>query len=285
MKQEPQPNTSTSAPTSSSSIVSNPPTNAAKKGFFNLIPGGGVVKKMVSNINNTVETGNKPPQFDINAVEDPAANSSSQNANIPKPVTQHVPIVAETSKIIETPVSQPETPKSAAEKKVFGFIPKNIFSPSSKPTTETVISSPSPQKMKPVFSQPTHTITQEESKPVVQAIKEIPPSVLQEKKIDVVPETTIVEEGDENQYEDEITGYKIEDRDTDDESGTDDEAEKEKKKKNIPEWASGENLRRALEKQYGLDGSTPMDPDSIFPEVQSCNLEEIFGKREGLTRK
>lgn len=28
-----------------------------------------------------------------------------------------------------------------------------------------------------------------------------------------------------------------------------------------------------------------MDPDSIFYEVVSCSLEEIFGQREGLTRK
>lgn len=28
-----------------------------------------------------------------------------------------------------------------------------------------------------------------------------------------------------------------------------------------------------------------MDPDFIFPEVQTCSLEEIFGRREGLTRK
>ena len=25
----------------------------------------------------------------------------------------------------------------------------------------------------------------------------------------------------------------------------------------------------------------PMDPDLIFPEVQSCSLEEIFGAKEG----
>jgi hypothetical protein len=50
-------------------------------------------------------------------------------------------------------------------------------------------------------------------------------------------------------------------------------------------WARGDLLRQALEKQYGLNGHPPMDPDTIFPEVQSCSLEEIFGRREGLTRK
>ena len=28
-----------------------------------------------------------------------------------------------------------------------------------------------------------------------------------------------------------------------------------------------------------------MDPDLIFSEVQSCSLEDIFGCKEGLTRK
>ena len=59
-------------------------------------------------------------------------------------------------------------------------------------------------------------------------------------------------------------------------SGTDDDGE-ENKHKNIPEWAKSQNLKEALTKQYGLDGSVPADPDLIFAEVQSCNLEEIFG--------
>lgn len=69
-------------------------------------------------------------------------------------------------------------------------------------------------------------------------------------------------------------------------SGTDDdeEEEKEKKEKLIPEWARGTRLREALERQWGLDGSTPMDPDLIFPEVQTCNLEEIFGVKKGINR-
>ena len=33
--------------------------------------------------------------------------------------------------------------------------------------------------------------------------------------------------------------------------------------------------------QYGLNGHTPMDPDLIFHEVQTCSLEEIFGIKEG----
>ncbi len=45
-------------------------------------------------------------------------------------------------------------------------------------------------------------------------------------------------------------------------------------------------LREQLERQYGLvPGVPPMDPDSIFPEVQSCDLEEIFGCRQGVNRR
>lgn len=30
---------------------------------------------------------------------------------------------------------------------------------------------------------------------------------------------------------------------------------------------------------------TPVDPDLIFQEVTTCNLEEIFGIKEGINRK
>jgi hypothetical protein len=40
-------------------------------------------------------------------------------------------------------------------------------------------------------------------------------------------------------------------------------------------------LKDALERQYGLNGHTPMDPDTIFHEVQTCSLEEIFGCKGG----
>lgn len=44
----------------------------------------------------------------------------------------------------------------------------------------------------------------------------------------------------------------------------------------IPEWAQRTNLNRALEMQFA-DGPQRMDPDKIFGEVETCNLEEIFG--------
>ena len=73
-------------------------------------------------------------------------------------------------------------------------------------------------------------------------------------------------------------------------SGTDEEAEaegqkKKKEEQSIPDWARGQRLKEALERQYGLAGYPPMDPDLIFPEVQTCSLEEIFGCAEGASRK
>lgn len=52
-------------------------------------------------------------------------------------------------------------------------------------------------------------------------------------------------------------------------------------KQKIPDWARGSKLKEALDRQYGLSGGVPMDPDLIFPEVQTCSLEEIFGATYG----
>jgi hypothetical protein len=38
-------------------------------------------------------------------------------------------------------------------------------------------------------------------------------------------------------------------------------------------------LRPALEKQF-LDGPYKLDPDEIFPEVSSCDLEAIFDQKK-----
>lgn len=72
----------------------------------------------------------------------------------------------------------------------------------------------------------------------------------------------------------------------DDGSGTDDEKEQKNKAQSIPDWARGSKLKEQLERQYGLVPGVPaMDPDSIFPEVVSCDLEEIFGCSRGVNRK
>ena len=45
----------------------------------------------------------------------------------------------------------------------------------------------------------------------------------------------------------------------------------------IPSWAKGSALSEALTKQYSTGHQ--LDPDTIFPEVFSCDLEAIFPVR------
>lgn len=45
----------------------------------------------------------------------------------------------------------------------------------------------------------------------------------------------------------------------------------------IPPWAKGSALSEALTKQYSTGHQ--LDPDTIFPEVFSCDLEAIFPVR------
>mmetsp|Transcript_97615 Transcript_97615/g.146272 ORF Transcript_97615/g.146272 Transcript_97615/m.146272 type:complete len:592 (-) Transcript_97615:4-1779(-) len=81
--------------------------------------------------------------------------------------------------------------------------------------------------------------------------------------------------------------YEISDRedsDTDDSDGSDDENNGAGKK--IPSWASKSALYTALEQQYNgrVDGRR-VDPDDLFPEVQTCDLEAIFGSRKNARYK
>ena len=74
--------------------------------------------------------------------------------------------------------------------------------------------------------------------------------------------------------------YAMSDREeSDSESDPDDEYERQRPKKTIPEWAREENLNRALERQFA-DGHNNLDPDEIFGEVLTCNREEIFDKKK-----
>lgn len=66
--------------------------------------------------------------------------------------------------------------------------------------------------------------------------------------------------------------YEISDHEGDTDS--DDENSSKKKPKRIPNWARKHNLQIALEQQFS--GDCTLDPDEIFGEVQSCNLQEIF---------
>ena len=74
--------------------------------------------------------------------------------------------------------------------------------------------------------------------------------------------------------------YDMSDREEEsDESDSDDEYESQRPKKKVPEWAQRHNLHRALERQFAY-GPNRLDPDKIFGEVLTCNLEEIFDKKK-----
>ena len=75
--------------------------------------------------------------------------------------------------------------------------------------------------------------------------------------------------------------YEISDREDSETDDSDSEAENDKPRKKIPTWAQRPNLLAALQEQYnGRIGSVKVDPDDIFPEVQSCDLEAIFGPKK-----
>jgi hypothetical protein len=82
-----------------------------------------------------------------------------------------------------------------------------------------------------------------------------------------------------------VDTYEISDREDSETDDSDSEAENDKQKKKIPVWASRAHLVPALEQQYNgcIDGRR-VDPDTIFPEVQSCDLEAIFGNKKAKYR-
>lgn len=42
----------------------------------------------------------------------------------------------------------------------------------------------------------------------------------------------------------------------------------------VPDWAKGKAVAEALERQYG--GDKPINPNKIFVDFFTCNLENIF---------
>lgn len=66
-------------------------------------------------------------------------------------------------------------------------------------------------------------------------------------------------------------------------SDTDEEDERSRRAgKRVPNWAHKENLKRSLQRQY-VERS--VDPDELFGEVTTCNLEAIFGREKTKYRK
>mmetsp|Transcript_6804 Transcript_6804/g.10019 ORF Transcript_6804/g.10019 Transcript_6804/m.10019 type:complete len:758 (+) Transcript_6804:314-2587(+) len=75
--------------------------------------------------------------------------------------------------------------------------------------------------------------------------------------------------------------YEMSDRegDSDEESDASDYYEEKGPKKKVPKWAQKDRLLPALERQF-LDNPDRVDPDTIFHEVSTCDLEAIFGQRK-----
>jgi Inner centromere protein, ARK binding region len=80
----------------------------------------------------------------------------------------------------------------------------------------------------------------------------------------------------------EFVNYEITDNE-DSDSDSDDEMSQEKAAKRIPEWAKRENLIKALNLQYSTN--YPIDPDELFGEVETCDLEAIFNKKSNKYRR
>jgi hypothetical protein len=67
------------------------------------------------------------------------------------------------------------------------------------------------------------------------------------------------------------------DEDDEEDGEEEDEEEGGGPKKTVPEWAYGAALAAAIHAQYGEGG---IDPDTLFPEVSTCDLEAVFGQRK-----
>lgn len=70
--------------------------------------------------------------------------------------------------------------------------------------------------------------------------------------------------------------YEISDRE-DSDSDYSDEDKTPSPKKRIPRWARSVNLGPALQRQF-LDPNR-LDPEQIFHDIQTCNLEDIFDQK------
>ena len=68
---------------------------------------------------------------------------------------------------------------------------------------------------------------------------------------------------------------------SEEESSDDEESSSKKKKRKPPApWARSSPLKRALKIQFGMKGPAPINPDQIFAERTSCDLEKIFDMKK-----
>lgn len=76
-----------------------------------------------------------------------------------------------------------------------------------------------------------------------------------------------------------MSTYEMSDREQSDTDDSESESHHHRKKKKVPTWAQKQNLLPALEAQYAnRDGR--LDPETIFPPVTTCSLEDIFDQKK-----
>jgi hypothetical protein len=81
-----------------------------------------------------------------------------------------------------------------------------------------------------------------------------------------------------------MSTYEMSDREQSDTDDSESESYQHRKRKNVPSWAQKAKLLPALERQYGnRDGQ--LDPETIFPPVMTCNLDDIFDQKKSRYRQ
>lgn len=73
--------------------------------------------------------------------------------------------------------------------------------------------------------------------------------------------------------------YQMSDREESESESSENENEEPANRKPIASWAQRQNLLPALQAQF-IDGPNKIDPDKIFHDIFTCDLEEIFGKKK-----
>ena len=81
-----------------------------------------------------------------------------------------------------------------------------------------------------------------------------------------------------------MSTYEMSDREQSDTDDSESESYKHRQRKKVPSWAQKQKLLPALERQYAnSDGR--LDPETIFPPVLTCNLDDIFDQKKSRYRQ
>jgi len=267
----------TAANASHAATASSKQPQPGKKGLFSQLFGG---RKPTNPNPNPVTVPNpNPAPKPIAALPAPKPSSESESAASDRCSSAGSSLGASQGSAHSDSTAAPEAPVAPTPSSASPFASKSNIS-SIVSAYQQAINSQSaakaPRPPPPIAVEPPREAPKE-------APKEVPKEVSS-----VEPEEAEYQIVDREDSEDEDSG-----------SGTDEDSpapqadpqegepapRKKKDEQSIPDWARGPRLKEALERQYGLNGHSPMDPDLIFAEVQTCSLEDIFGCKEGLTRK